>query len=138
MAGAALAHLAAHGRVRSDNPQFGSLRFHDGPLMIYDLERLDRAPHTVIVAACDAGRPVVPVGDELLGLHGQPAQPWNQSACRVRASGARHRDGPTDGLDFMLGWQRDECGCWKVDEQSLVDLVRYGQRWRGGDQAGCR
>lgn len=68
MAGAALAHLAAHGRVRSDNPQFGSLRFHDGPLMIYDLERLDRAPHTVVVAACDAGRPVVPVGDELLGL----------------------------------------------------------------------
>jgi CHAT domain-containing protein len=68
MTAAALAHLAAHGRVRSDNPQFGSLRLHDGPLMIYDLERLDRAPHTVVVAACDAGRPVVPVGDELLGL----------------------------------------------------------------------
>jgi tetratricopeptide (TPR) repeat protein len=68
MTGAALAHLAAHGRVRADNPQFGSLRMHDGPLMIYDLERLDDAPHTVVVAACDAGRPVVPAGDELLGL----------------------------------------------------------------------
>jgi CHAT domain-containing protein len=36
--------------------------------MIYDLEKLRRTPHTVVVAACDAGRPVVPVGDELLGL----------------------------------------------------------------------
>jgi tetratricopeptide (TPR) repeat protein len=66
--GAALAHLATHGRVRSDNPQFGSLSLADGPLMIYDLEKLRRVPHTVVVAACDAGRPVVPVGDELLGL----------------------------------------------------------------------
>jgi CHAT domain-containing protein len=65
---AAVAHLAAHGRVRADNALFGSLRLADGPLMIYDLERLDQAPHTVIVAACDAGRPIVPAGDELLGL----------------------------------------------------------------------
>ena len=68
LGGAALAHLAAHGRVRGDNPQFGSLRLADGPLMIYDLEKLDSAPHTVVLAACDAGRPVAPVGDELLGL----------------------------------------------------------------------
>ncbi|MEP6599270.1 MAG: CHAT domain-containing protein [Actinomycetota bacterium] len=66
--GAALLHLAAHGRVRADNPQFGSLWLADGPLMIYDLERLRRPPHTVVVAACDTGRPVVPAGDELLGL----------------------------------------------------------------------
>ena len=66
--GAALAHLATHGRIRADNPQFGSLGLADGPLMIYDLEKLRRVPHTVVVAACDAGRPVVPVGDELLGL----------------------------------------------------------------------
>src|SRR5205823_9915260 len=25
-------------------------------------------PHTLVVAACDTGRPVVPAGDELLGL----------------------------------------------------------------------
>jgi hypothetical protein len=68
LAGASVAHLAAHGRVRADNPLFGSLRFADGPLMIYDLEQLEQAPHTVVVAACDAGRPVAPVGDELLGL----------------------------------------------------------------------
>ena len=65
---ASIVHLAAHGRVRADNALFGSLRLADGPLMVYDLERLDEAPHTVIVAACDAGRPIVPAGDELLGL----------------------------------------------------------------------
>ena len=68
LGGAAVAHLATHGRVRADNPLFGSLGFADGPLMIYDLEKLERTPHTMVVAACDAGRPVVPVGDELLGL----------------------------------------------------------------------
>jgi CHAT domain-containing protein len=68
LSGAALAHLATHGRVRADNPLFGSLAFADGPLMIYDLEKLGRPPHTLVVAACDTGRPVVPAGDELLGL----------------------------------------------------------------------
>ena len=65
---AALAHLAAHGTVRSDNPQFSALRLADGPLMVYDLEKLRRAPHTVVIAACDTGRSVAPVGDELMGV----------------------------------------------------------------------
>jgi CHAT domain-containing protein len=66
--GAAMAHLATHGMVRSDNPLFSALRFTDGPLMVHDLEALDRAPHTVVLAACDTGRPVVRAGDELMGL----------------------------------------------------------------------
>jgi CHAT domain-containing protein/tetratricopeptide (TPR) repeat protein len=66
--GAALAHLATHGRVCPDNPLFSALRFADGPLMVHDLECLDTAPHTVVLAACDTGRPVVRTGDELLGL----------------------------------------------------------------------
>ena len=37
-----LVHLAAHGRVRADNPLFSSLRLADGPLTVVDLERLDR------------------------------------------------------------------------------------------------
>jgi len=65
---AALAHLAAHGTAHQHNPLFSSLRFADGPLMIYDLERLDRVPHTVVLAACDSGRGVVATGNELLGL----------------------------------------------------------------------
>jgi len=66
--GAALAHLAAHGTAHPHNPLFSSLRFADGPLMIYDLERLDRVPHTVVLAACESGRSVVTAGNELLGL----------------------------------------------------------------------
>jgi len=61
-------HLAAHGRVRADNPLFSSLRLADGPLTAYDLERLDRVAPMVVLAACDTGRPVVCAGDELLGF----------------------------------------------------------------------
>jgi CHAT domain-containing protein len=66
--GARLAHLAAHGRVHPDNPLFSALMLADGPLTTYDLERLPRLPHVVILAACDSGRLVVRAGDELLGL----------------------------------------------------------------------
>jgi len=66
--GADVAHLAAHGRLHFHNPLFSSLGFDDGPLTVYDLEALHRAPQLVVLAACDIGRPVVPAGDELLGL----------------------------------------------------------------------
>ena len=66
--GADVAHLAAHGHLHLYNPLFSSLRFADGPLTVYDLERLHRPPQLVVLAACDIGRPVVPAGDELLGL----------------------------------------------------------------------
>jgi CHAT domain-containing protein len=66
--GAGLAHLAAHGRLSRDNPLFSNLLLADGPLVAYDLERLPRVPHTVVLAACDAGRSLVSAGDELLGL----------------------------------------------------------------------
>jgi tetratricopeptide (TPR) repeat protein len=66
--GAKLAHLAAHGRIHPHNPLFTSLTFADGPLTVYDLKQLRQAPHLVVLAACDAGRPTVRTGDELLGL----------------------------------------------------------------------
>lgn len=66
--GAALAHLAAHGRVHPGNPLFSSLLLADGPLTAYDLERLHSLPRLVILAACDSGRLAVRAGDELLGL----------------------------------------------------------------------
>ncbi len=68
MDGATLAHLAAHGTAHQHNPLFSSLRFADGPLMVYDLERLTGVPHTVVLASCDGGRNVVAAGNELLGL----------------------------------------------------------------------
>ncbi|MEV0614152.1 CHAT domain-containing protein [Nonomuraea sp. NPDC050404] len=66
--GAALAHLAAHGRVHSSNPLFSSVLLSDGPLTAYDLETLPGAPELVVLAACDVGRSAVLAGDEILGL----------------------------------------------------------------------
>jgi CHAT domain-containing protein len=66
--GAAVAHLAAHGRLSAHNPLFSDLLLSDGPMLAYDLEGLEHVPHTAILAACDSGRSVVCTGDELLGL----------------------------------------------------------------------
>jgi tetratricopeptide (TPR) repeat protein len=66
--GAWLAHIAAHGIFRADSPLFSSLRMHDGPLTVYDFERLDRAPYRLVLSSCDSGV-LAPVGaNELLGL----------------------------------------------------------------------
>lgn len=66
--GASLAHVAAHGLFRPDSPLFSSLEMADGPLSVYDLERLRRAPYRLILSACESGV-LAPVGaDELLGL----------------------------------------------------------------------
>jgi len=66
--GAALAHIAAHGHFRADNPLFSSLRMWDGPLTVYDLESLRHAPRTLVLSACDSGLSDVRPGDELMGL----------------------------------------------------------------------
>ncbi|WP_196425939.1 CHAT domain-containing protein [Amycolatopsis camponoti] len=68
VATADVVHLAAHGRLAVDQPLFSDLRLHDGPLVVHDLERLERVPRTVVLASCDSGRSVVCTGDELLGL----------------------------------------------------------------------
>ncbi|MEU7478807.1 CHAT domain-containing protein [Lentzea sp. NPDC042327] len=66
--GAELAHIAAHGRFRADNPLFSTLTLADGPLTVYDLEGLHRPPRQVILSACEAGNSGIRPGDELLGL----------------------------------------------------------------------
>jgi CHAT domain-containing protein len=66
--GADLAHIAAHGLLRTDNPLLSALELVDGPLTVYDLERLGRAPATVILPACQSGVSAVRAGDEILGL----------------------------------------------------------------------
>jgi tetratricopeptide (TPR) repeat protein len=63
-----LAHVAAHGTFRADNPLFSSLHLSDGPLTVYDLEELPGVPDHVVLSACDAGISAVTPGDELLGL----------------------------------------------------------------------
>jgi CHAT domain-containing protein len=66
--GAALAHLATHGEFRADNPMFSHIRLHDGPLTVYDLQRLRRPPAVVVLSACDSGLSAVRPGEELMGL----------------------------------------------------------------------
>ena len=66
--GARLVHIAAHGTFRADSPLFSALRLDDGPLTVYDLERLRRGPRQLVLSSCDSGV-VAPVGaDEVLGL----------------------------------------------------------------------
>ncbi len=66
--GAWLAHIAAHGTFRADNPLFSSIQLDDGPLTVHDFERLGRSPYWLVLSSCDSGV-AAPVGaDELLGL----------------------------------------------------------------------
>jgi CHAT domain-containing protein len=66
--GAALAHLACHGRFRSDSPLFSALELADGPLTALDLQSLRRAPDVLVLSACDLALSNRHPGDELLGL----------------------------------------------------------------------
>jgi hypothetical protein len=66
--GADVAHLAAHGTFRADNPLFSSISLADGPLTVYDLESLDQAPSLCVLSACESGLTEVRAGDELMGL----------------------------------------------------------------------
>jgi tetratricopeptide (TPR) repeat protein len=70
MDGAELVHIAAHGRFRADNPQFSAIDLADGPLTVYDLERMRRGPRRLVLSACDSGLSAVHAGDELMGLAG--------------------------------------------------------------------
>ncbi len=66
--GAWLAHIAAHGTFRADNPMFSSILLDDGPLTVHDFERLGRAPYWLVLSSCDSGVGAAVGADELLGL----------------------------------------------------------------------
>ncbi|QGK71694.1 CHAT domain-containing protein [Allosaccharopolyspora coralli] len=68
MDGASVAHIAAHGTFRDDQPLLSSIGVADGPLYGHDLNRLHRSPTTVVLSACEAGCSTVSRGDELSGL----------------------------------------------------------------------
>jgi tetratricopeptide (TPR) repeat protein len=121
--GAALAHLAAHGTAHHHNPLFSSLRFADGPLMIYDLELLDRVPHTVVLAACESARSVVTAGNELLGLS---ATFISLGAAQVVASVLPVLDAQTAPLMSALH-RRMAAG------EPVAEALAEAQRETGGD-----
>jgi tetratricopeptide (TPR) repeat protein len=66
--GSWLVHVVAHGTFRVDNPLFSSLLIDDGPLTVYDIEGIARAPHRLVLSGCDSGRAAPAGADELLGL----------------------------------------------------------------------
>ena len=66
--GSDVAHLAAHGTFRYDNPSFSSLQMHDGPLTVYDFEQIKTPPTVMVLSSCDTAVSKVVAGDELLGL----------------------------------------------------------------------
>jgi tetratricopeptide (TPR) repeat protein len=68
MDGAWLVHMAAHGTFRGDSPLFSAIELDDGPLTVYDLERLKRAPYRVVLSSCSSAIGVAVGADELLGL----------------------------------------------------------------------
>lgn len=68
MDGAWLVHMAAHGTFRADSPLFSAIELDDGPLTVYDLERLRQAPYRVVLSSCNSAVGEAVGADELLGL----------------------------------------------------------------------
>jgi hypothetical protein len=68
MDGAWLVHIAAHGTFRADSPLFSAIELADGPLTVYDLERLRQAPYRVVLSSCSSAVGAAVGADELLGL----------------------------------------------------------------------
>jgi len=68
VAGVDVAHFACHGTFRTDNPMFSSLRLEDGPVVVYDFERLSRLPETVVLSACSTANANPLHGGSMLGL----------------------------------------------------------------------
>jgi tetratricopeptide (TPR) repeat protein len=66
--GAWLVHMAAHGTFRADSPLFSAIELDDGPLTVYDLERLKQAPYRVVLSSCSSAVGAAVGADELLGL----------------------------------------------------------------------
>lgn len=66
--GAWTAHVAAHGVFRVENALFSSLQLNDGPLTVYDLGRLRRAPLRLVLSSCESGVAAYVGADELLGM----------------------------------------------------------------------
>jgi tetratricopeptide (TPR) repeat protein len=101
MDGAWLVHVAAHGTFRADSPLFSALELDDGPLTVYDLERLVRAPHRVVLSSCSSAVGGPSGADELLGLVSALV---SLGSAGVIASVVPVNDPAT--LPFMLGLHR--------------------------------
>lgn len=68
LVGAGLAHLACHGRLRSDNPSFSSLQLSDGALTVHEMDVRGIAPHRLVLASCNSAADISFEGNEVLGF----------------------------------------------------------------------
>ncbi|MEV6850443.1 CHAT domain-containing protein [Actinoplanes sp. NPDC051411] len=66
--GAAVVHIAAHGRHQAENALFSSLELAEGPLFGYDLQRLAAPPAMVVMSSCELGLADIRPGDESFGM----------------------------------------------------------------------
>ena len=144
MDGAALVHVAAHGRLRADNPMFSALELDDGPLTVHDFERLRRAPRRFVLSACDSGV-MVPVGaNELLGL---ATALMSVGTAGILSSVAPVNDEATAELMVHVHRELDELddlgvAMQRVRERAAGDVLRAGDgggvRAAGGLTSGAR
>ena len=67
---ARLAHLACHGRFRSDSPLFSAFELSDGQLTLYEMLARGVAPQRVVLASCHSGTQRTYDGNEMLGFVG--------------------------------------------------------------------
>ena len=72
MDGAWLVHMAAHGTFRGDSPLFSAIELDDGPLTVYDLERLKQAPYRVVLSSCSSAIGVAPSASAIQSEPGHP------------------------------------------------------------------
>ena len=61
-------HVAAHGRHSAEHPLFSGLQLHDGTLFGYDVDLIEKVPHTVVLSACEVGRSSIRWHEEAVGM----------------------------------------------------------------------
>ncbi len=66
--GARVAHLAAHGTYRRDNPLFSGIELADGPAVVHDLERISRPPSMIVLASCNSALGQLQASNDVVGL----------------------------------------------------------------------
>jgi CHAT domain-containing protein len=123
--GAQLAHIAAHGRFRSDNPLFSCLELADGPLTVYDLEGMRHAPTMLVLSACDTALSGIRPGDELMGL---TSAVFSLGTRTLIASVAPVGDAETRALMNVF---HDELSAGISPAQALVNAQREVPEARG-------
>jgi hypothetical protein len=138
VSGADLAHLACHGRLRSDNPLFSALELSDGALTLYELLNRGVAPRRLVLAVCESGIERDYAGDEVLGF---VSALMAQGTAGVVASGIEVPDGAAvplmislhrylgEGLTLGEALHRSRTACDRDDPGTFVawcGLTAYG------------